>query len=101
MRPARLFVREEAANLAERSETARPAALVGRQSAFPRADPAPPPRSSIQSAAERDQLRSVMVSERNFPRLAVDCSVGIGIVGLVDNPDTSHDTFPSTNARAI
>jgi hypothetical protein len=55
--------------------------------------------SPFQSATERNQLCSVMVPERNFPRPPVDGSVGITFVGLVDNPDTSHDTFPSLPKR--
>ena len=40
-----------------------------------------------------------MVSERNFPRPLVDGSIGIGFVGLIDNLDSSHDTFPSLIRR--
>ena len=47
----------------------------------------------FQSATKRDQLRPVMMSERGFPGLSIDGSVGIGILGLVDNLDASHDTF--------
>jgi hypothetical protein len=42
-----------------------------------------------------------MVSERNLPRLPVDGGVGIGFVGVVDNPDTSHDTARSASALLI
>jgi hypothetical protein len=38
------------------------------------------------------------MSERNLPRLAVDGCIGIGIVGLVDNLDTSHDILRRQNA---
>jgi hypothetical protein len=38
------------------------------------------------------------MSEPYFPRPPIDSGVGIGIgiVGLVDNPDTSHGSFPLT-----
>jgi hypothetical protein len=55
--------------------------------------------SPFQSATKRDQLCSIMMSERNFPRPLVDSSIGIGFVGLIDNPDSSHDTFPSLARR--
>jgi hypothetical protein len=43
-----------------------------------------------------------MVSERNFPRPPVDGGIGIDFVGLINNPDASHDKFPSlTNVRVI
>jgi hypothetical protein len=51
--------------------------------------------SPFQSATERDQLCSIMVPERNFPRPPVDGGVGVGFVGLIDNADPSHDTFLS------
>jgi hypothetical protein len=41
-----------------------------------------------------------MVPQRNFPRPPVDGGVGVGIVRLVDNPDTSHDMFPSAKRQS-
>jgi hypothetical protein len=55
--------------------------------------------SPFQSATERDQLCTIMVPERNFPRPPVNGGIGVDVVGLIDNPDSSHETFSSLTRR--